>query len=82
MTNIDIDVERCLSEGPQSTLERRLIKQHLLSQGYHPADLEKLPKEVARELMIKACRYASLKLAEVESRARFQQKIHGSSKGM
>ncbi len=81
MTNIDIDVERCLAEGPQSTLERKLIKEYLVNKGYHPTDLRKLPKDVARELMIEACRYASLKLAEVESRARFQQKIHGSSRG-
>lgn len=82
MTKVDIDVERCLSEGPQSALERKLIKEYLLSQGYHPAEVQELPKDVARELMIRACRYASLKLAEVESRARFQQKIHGSSKRM
>lgn len=81
MTEMDIDLEKCLAEGPQSALERKLIKEYLLSKGYHPADLRKLPKEVARELMIEACRYASLRLAEVESRARFQQKIHGSSKG-
>ncbi len=82
MTKLDKDLEKCLSEGPQSTLERKYIKEYLLEKGYRMQDLRKLPKGKARQLMTEACRYASLKLAEVESRARFQKKIHGSSQKM
>jgi hypothetical protein len=63
-------------EGPQSVLERRFIKGYLLKKGYRLADLRGLPKNEAKLLRIEACLYASLKLAEVESRARFTEKIH------
>jgi len=39
-------------------------------------ELRKLPEEEAKSLMREACRYATLRLAEVESRARFQREIH------
>jgi hypothetical protein len=62
--------------GPQKALENKLIDQYLHSQGYCLADVKSLPEEEAKQIMIAACRYASNKLAEVESRARFRQKIH------
>jgi hypothetical protein len=68
--------KKSVLEGPQSVLERRLIKEYLLKKGYRLADLEGLPKNEAKLLKLEACLYASLKLAEVESRARFTEKIH------
>jgi len=59
----------------QSDLERQLISDYLEEKGFSRADLRNLPKDQARALMVEACRYASLKLAEVESRAQFRQKI-------
>jgi hypothetical protein len=68
-----------LAQGPQSSLERKLIKEFLLEQGYRPSDLKNLPREQARSLMVAACRYASLRLAEVESKARMREGIRGRS---
>ena len=68
-----------LAEGPQSSLERKLIKEFLLKEGYRPSDLKDLPREQAKSLMVAACRYASLKLAEVESRARMREGIRDRS---
>ena len=59
----------------QSDLERQLISDYLEEKGFSLADLRNLPKEQAQALMVEACQYASLKLAEVESRAQFRHKI-------
>ena len=63
--------------SPQATRERRYIKQYLLSKGYAREDLEKLPKEERRALLIEASIYASNKLAEEEQRARLVHEMHG-----
>ena len=63
-------------KSPQSALERELIKEYLRDKGYRREDLRKLPKEEAKTIMKAACMYASLKLAEVEAKAGFRQKIH------
>ena len=73
------DIDKCAAVGPQSVLEKKLIEEHLQGKGYALEDLHSLPKEEAQQLMRAACTYASLKLAEVESRARFRQEIHGPS---
>jgi len=73
------NVERCSSEGPQSALEKNLIQEYLQEKGYSLESLHQLPKDEAHRLMREACTYASLKLAEVESRARFREEIHGPS---
>jgi hypothetical protein len=73
------DVERCSSEGPQSALEKNIIQEYLSQKGHTLESLHKLPHDEAQRLMREACTYASLKLAEVESRARFRDEIHGPS---
>lgn len=70
------DVERCSDELPESALERSLIQDYLREKGYSLDDLHKLPPEQAKALRREACQYAALKLAEVESRAKFQREIH------
>ncbi len=70
------DIDRCEADGPQSTLERMLIETYLEGKGYSLESLKELPPEQARQLMQEACSYASMKLAEVESKARFRQDIH------
>lgn len=75
MSNSYFDVDECLSEGPQSALERRLIEEYLQSKGYRMADLRSMPKKQARTLMKEACMHASLKLSEMESRAKFRRDI-------
>ena len=66
-------------EGPQSTLERKYIQEYLHSKGASLESLGKLPKDEQQHLMREASKYASLKLAEVESRAKFRHDIHAPS---
>jgi hypothetical protein len=73
------DADKYATEGPQSSLEKKLIEEYLQVKGYSLEYLQNLPKEEAQRLRREACTYASLKLAEVESRARFRQEIHGPS---
>jgi len=68
-------VDKVIVEGPQSALERRFIREYLLDKGYRLEELKKLPEEEAKQLMSEACKYVSLKLAEIESRAKFREKI-------
>lgn len=77
---VPIEVEECMSNGPQSALERSLILEFLRSKGYEYKDLKKLPAKEAKALMREACMYASLKLAEVESRAHFRKEIRAPTK--
>ena len=71
--------DKLLSKGAKSSLERRLIKEYLHDKGYQLEDLKRLPLEESKQLMTEACKYASLKLAEVESRAQFREEIRGPS---
>ena len=63
-------------EDPNALLERALIEEYLNEQGYSLEKLRDLPKNVAKKLMIEATRFASLKLEEIEDRARFIGEIH------
>ncbi len=64
-----------LVDSPQSELERQFIRQYIRDKGYSRDDMRALPKEQASALYRQACRYAALKLAEVEARALFRHKI-------
>jgi hypothetical protein len=59
-----------------SALEKQLIQSYLLEKGYQRKDINKMPLHEARELLAAASRFASLKLAEIESRSKFVNKIH------
>lgn len=65
----------CVEKGLQSAMERMLLEEYLQTEGYTLADLRTLPKAQARALMVKACQYASLRLAQVESMAHLREKI-------
>lgn len=67
----DLDVLR----GPESTLERKLITEFLASKGYQMSDLTTLPEQERHDLMTEACRYATIRLAEIEARSKFRRKI-------
>jgi hypothetical protein len=75
MTEKPYDPEECISEGPQSALERHLVEDYLQSKGYTKEELQKLPKDQAKALMREACTYASLKLAELEAKSQFRDDI-------
>lgn len=77
--SVSTEVEKLASEGPQSALERKLINEYLQRKGYRIDDLHLLPKDEAKQLLAEASNYASLKLAEVESRAKFRKDIRGPS---
>jgi len=66
------NIDECSDKSPQSKLGRILIKRYLNNKGYRLEDLSKLPPADARELMKEACMYASLKLAEIDAKARFR----------
>jgi len=72
----NFDIGKCSEEGPLSALERKLIEEYLTEKGYSLSDLQALPERDARRLMREACNYASLKLAEVESRSQLRKEIH------
>lgn len=59
-----------------SALEKQLIQSYLLEKGYQRIDINKMPLHRSRELLAAASCYASLKLAEIESRSKFLKKIH------
>lgn len=62
--------------GSQSSLERMYIEEYLQSKGYSLKDLQTGEKSEVKRLMTEACTYSSFKLAELESRAKFREKIH------
>ena len=64
--------DECFDKSPQSKLGRLLIKRYLKNKGYLLEDLSKLPPEESRQLMKEACMHASLKLAEIDAKARFR----------
>lgn len=70
-------LEDCVKEGPQWAMAKQLMEEYLDKQGYSLADLKNLPPEKAKALRIEACNYASLKLAQVESKVGFREKIRG-----
>ena len=73
------DLELSATEGPQSALERKYIKEFLESKGFNFDNLDRLPEDEKEQLMREACQYAYLKLAEVESRAKFRHEINAPS---
>lgn len=72
------ETEKLPKKDLKATLEKKYIEEYLLGKGYRRKDLRELPKEEARQLMIEASIYASLKLAHIESKAHFRNKIHWS----
>lgn len=66
-------------EDPKAVLERAFMEEFLHEQGYSLEKLKELPKEIAENLMKEASKYASLKMEEVEARARFVEDIHDTA---
>jgi hypothetical protein len=61
---------------PKAELEVKYIAEYLHEKGYSIRELNELPEAEAIRLRTEASQYASLKLAELESRARLRRKIH------
>lgn len=64
-------------ESPDSTLTWHFIKKYLKLRGYSPEEVSLLPDDSAKELMASACKYASLKMAEIEACSHFRKNIRG-----
>ena len=67
--------DREVTDGPESVLEHNLITEYLRDRGYELSDLKYLPEIEADILLKEACRYATLRLAEIEARCKFRRKI-------
>ena len=75
MSATTIDLNLFEMGDSQAFLERTLIAEYLLSKGYLSSDLKDLPPQDAKSLMIEACRFAVLRLAEIGARDKLQPKI-------
>ena len=73
--------DKVFADEPQARLERLFIEAYLRTKGHTLQSMHKLPAEEAKHLMTEASTYASIKLAEVETRERLLQEIHGVSQG-
>jgi len=72
--------ENEMQEDHEAMLEMMYINEYLKGQGYASMkSLCDLPDEQAKKLMIEACKYASARLAEVESKGKFRKKIKRAS---
>ena len=63
-------------EAPFASLERSLIDEFLCDRGCDRDRLRRLSPERALELLRRASAYASGRLSEVESRARYLHDVH------
>lgn len=63
---------------PLADLEQALIAEFLGSRGYDPAKLAALPDAARAAVLKDASLYASVKLAEVESRSRMLHDLAGA----
>ena len=69
-------------EDRNAFLEKALIEEYLHEKGYSHEDLKKLPADLIKKLMKEASQYASLKMEEVEARARFIQELHDDASSL
>ena len=58
-----------------SPLEQQLIRGFLAEKGYCLEDLETLPEDVAKKLLIDARTFASEKLIEIQTRIQYLQSL-------
>jgi len=63
-------------EDRNALLEKALIEEYLHEKGHSLKELKTLPVEMADKLMREASKYASLKMEEVSSRAKFIKELH------
>jgi hypothetical protein len=66
-------------KNPKVDLEMLYMDEYLYEKGYSIKELDTLPAEQATRLRTEASQYASLKLAELESRARLRARIKSVS---
>jgi hypothetical protein len=74
-----METNHTLLDDPLAALERALIDEFLTFRGYTRRAVAQLPSSEAASLLSTACEYASLRLAEIESRAHYIGEMHASS---
>lgn len=72
-----MDTDRTPIADPNALMESALIDEYLQARGTTLAALHALPDLQAETLLKEASQYASSRLMEVESRARFIESIKG-----
>jgi hypothetical protein len=75
-----VEIMRPKGVGELAALEAKFVEEYLDGKGYRREDLNRLPADEAKKLMKEACAYASLKLAEIESKVRFRKSIRAPAK--
>jgi hypothetical protein len=75
MSGKAIDPNRLFAGNPQTLLEGTLVAEYLFSRGYLMSEIKELPPQVAKSLMWEACRFAALRLVEIEAKSVLYQKI-------
>lgn len=63
-------------EDRNAILEKALIEEYLHEKGFTLETVKRLPAMLAEKLLKEASQYASLKMEEVEARARFVKELH------
>jgi len=66
-------------EDPLAALERILIDEFLALRGFSRRSIARFPPPERALLLGAACEYASLRLAEIESRAHYVDEMHKST---
>jgi hypothetical protein len=69
-------------QSPLRELERTLIEEFVRTMGYDPHHLGDLAHDEREALLTEASVYASMKLAEIDSRSHFIADIHSSGPGV
>jgi hypothetical protein len=62
---------------PSGTMELHFIQEYLHARGCTPESIRAMPDAIGRRLLADAAEHASLRLTEIEARARFVESIHG-----
>jgi hypothetical protein len=72
------NVEQPPIEEPLAYLERQLIDAYLAGAGQNVHDLMMRDDEHSRQLLAEASLFASERLSEIEARAHYLRKLHGT----
>ncbi len=73
------DTEGFILEEPDAQLARMFVEQYLRGKGVSLKTICDLPEEEARQVMVEASTYASVRLAEIRDKAEFLQSLHGTT---
>ncbi len=66
-------------EDPTAKLERMYVEEYLRTKGHTWESVHALPDVERRRFLTEASTYASVKLAEVEGKAKVIDELHGTS---